>query len=182
MTIPVPNFTPNSGLLSAEMPPYTPEEDAERLLGQAWVGWAGETPIPVDPIRIASGLGMQVFESPLEEDVSGLLVARVGKDPAIYLNEADSVNRQRFTCAHEIGHYMRRPAGAFQYVDKRDAFAAAGIHPEEMYANAFAAALLMPADHVRTMVDQGLKDFEMALRFKVSTEAMRHRLSNLRLA
>lgn len=164
------------------MPTYSPEEDAQRLLKQSWVDAYGTVPIPVDPIRIAYSLGMQVFESPLEEDVSGLLVKHEGKDPAVYLNEADSVTRQRFTCAHEIGHFMRRPSGAFQYVDKRDAFASAGIHPEEMYANGFAAALLMPADHVRAMGERGLRDFEMALRFKVSPEAMRHRLANLGLS
>lgn len=168
-------------LMSEEMPPYTAEQDADRLLRETWLGWGGEIPVPVDPIRIADRLGIQVFEAPLEDDVSGLLVKLEGKDPNIYLNQADSVNRQRFTCAHEIGHYLRRPQGAFQYVDKRDVFASAGTHPEEVYANAFAAALLMPAEHVRAFVQEGLKDYEMAVRFKVSPEAMRYRLSNLAL-
>ncbi len=163
------------------MPTSNPQEDAERLLGQLWVDGDGNTPLPVDPIRIANSLGIKVFESALDESVSGLLIKEAGQDPNIFLNDADHVNRQRFTCAHEIGHFLRRPEGEFQYVDRRDHFASAGVSPEEMYANGFAAALLMPAAHVRELHEAGFRDYEMALRFKVSVEAIKNRLNNLRL-
>ncbi len=163
------------------MPTYNAHADAERLLRQVWQDETGGIPIPVDPIQIARRLGIKVFESYLDEDVSGLLVKEVGRDPSIVLNAADSANRKRFTCAHEVGHFLRHGEDEYQYVDKRDAFASAGIGPEEMFANSFAAALLMPAAHVERLNDQGYKDYEMAVTFQVSREAMGHRLRNLGL-
>lgn len=164
-----------------------PEQDANRLLEQMWLNRWGAVELPVDPIWIAASLGIKVFESPMDEDVSGALVNDPGHVPTIFLNSADHVNRQRFTCAHEIGHFYLRGLYAnltgeeFQYVDRRDLLASAGVDPEEMYANRFAAALLMPADHVKQMVEEGMRDEDMARSFKVSLEAMRIRLNNLRL-
>lgn len=162
--------------------PMSPSEDAIRLLKQVWLDGWGNIKIPVDPIRIADQLGIRVYESAMDDDVSGLLIKEADKDATIFLNEEDHVHRQRFTCAHEIGHFLRRRDRAFQYVDKRDVFSSAGVDPEEIYANGFAAELLMPREAVVDYHADGLRDYEMALRFKVSLEAMRHRLNTLRLA
>ncbi len=163
------------------MPIHDAHTDAERLLRQTWQDEVGTIPIPVDPIRIAGRLGINVYEQVLNENLAGVLMREVGKDPMIVLNEADHPNRKRFTCAHEIGHWIRKTDDEYRYFDKRDAFAAAGVDSEEMYANAFAASLLMPTAHVQDMYDQGFRDYEMALKFQVSLEAMRYRLVNLRL-
>ena len=159
------------------MPTSNAHVDAERLLRRVWPG-----PVPVDPIKIARGLGIKVYESLLYEDVSGLLIRDKVEGPRIILNASDTVTRRRVTCAHEIGHFVRRPEGDFRYLDKRDHLAAAGTDPEEMYANAFAAALLMPAADVQELHDKGFKEYEMALKFQVSPEAMRNRLKNLHLS
>ena len=162
--------------------PMNPSEDAVRLLKQVWLDGWGNIKIPVDPIRIADQLGIRVYESAMDENVSGLLIKEADKDATIFLNEDDHVHRQRFTCAHEIGHFLRRTDRAFQYVDKRDVFSSAGIDSEEIYANGFAAELLMPAESVTQFHERGMRDYEMALQFKVSLEAMRHRLNSLRLS
>jgi Zn-dependent peptidase ImmA (M78 family) len=153
-------------------------KDAANLLHAAWGGG-----IPVDPVRIAHTAGLQVLEAKLDENTLGALVKQPGKDPKILLNESDSENRRRFTCAHELGHFVRRSEEADEYatVDLRSPLSTTGEDPEEVYANEFAASLLMPESEVRMFVELGMTDLEMAIRFKVSREAMQFRLKNLSL-
>jgi Zn-dependent peptidase ImmA (M78 family) len=142
----------------------------------------GRPLIPVDPVKIARTLGLLIYASELDDDVSGVLVKQNGGIPAIHLNVRDAPVRQRFSCAHEIGHFWRRGAvDNFGYVDKRDALASAGTDPEEIYANRFAAELLMPAQYVRDLATQGAKPESLAARFGVSLDAMRYRFFNLGL-
>lgn len=153
-------------------------EDAAKLLRAAW----GDA-IPVDPVAIAREAGLRVLEAELDEKTLGALVKRPQQDPTILLNKGDGYNRKRFTCAHELGHFVRRSEEADEYttVDLRNDFSASGSDPEEIYANEFAASLLMPEDEVRSLVEAGMDDLEMAIRFKVSREAMQNRLDNLDL-
>jgi Zn-dependent peptidase ImmA (M78 family) len=176
-----PNGLPGTRFRLALMPTTLrdPTKDAEALLADAWSG-----DLPIDPVRIARSLGMKVVDAYLEPDVSGAIVKQPEQDPIILLNANDSPNRKRFTCAHEIGHYVKRSgeSESFEYIDRRDTMSTTGRDPEEVYANQFAAALLMPADEVRKLADEGLTDVQMALRFDVSLEAMRFRLQNLGLS
>jgi Zn-dependent peptidase ImmA (M78 family) len=59
-------------------------------------------------VRIARGLGIDVLDAQLDVSVSGALVKERDQDPSIVLNWIDHPNRKRFTCAHEIGHFVRR--------------------------------------------------------------------------
>jgi Zn-dependent peptidase ImmA (M78 family) len=158
-------------------------QDAKSLLADAW-----DNSLPIDPVRIARKLGIEVVEAHLDASTSGALVKERERVPTIVLNATDSPNRKRFTCAHELGHYVRRTDGGdgegveYEYVDRRDPLASTGTDPDEIYANQFAASLLMPAEHVRRLADEGLRDVQMAIRFDVSLEAMQYRLRNLGLA
>ena len=110
-----------------------------------------------------------------------MLVKRSGQDAAIYLNRLDSQARQRFTCGHELGHYVKRGSaetGDWEFIDRRDSVSSRGIDPAEVYANQFAAALLMPASMVRDLADSH-EAFELAIMFGVSQDAMGLRLRNL---
>lgn len=73
---------------------------ARQLLDK--IGWAEP---PVDPARIAEEiLGVVVVEVDMPPDMSGMLV----REPArvvIGVNEGHSGPRQRFTIAHELGHF-----------------------------------------------------------------------------
>jgi Zn-dependent peptidase ImmA (M78 family) len=159
--------------------------EAAHLLTTIWAEEIGSVKVPVDPARIARRLGIDVFEAELPAGTSGAIVKQVGRDPVILLNNEDSPNRQRFTCAHELGHFVSRSglddnASEYEYVDMRDHLASAGKDPDEIYANEFAASLLMPTDHVRRDA-RSLSPLEMAVRYDVSAEAMTWRLKNLRL-
>jgi Zn-dependent peptidase ImmA (M78 family) len=154
------------------------EKDAAKLLRATWGG-----AIPVDPVAIARTAGLRVLEAQLEENTLGALVKQPGQDPTILLNENDSENRRRFTCAHELGHFVRRSEESDEYtrVDLRNSLSATGQDPEEVYANEFAACLLMPESEVRSFSQMGMSDLEMAIKFRVSREAMQFRLTNLGL-
>jgi Zn-dependent peptidase ImmA (M78 family) len=152
------------------------------VLRAAWAPDYPDLPAPVDPFYIARGLGIEVYVAVLDQGVSGMLVKRPALDPVIYLNRLDSENRQRFTWAHEIGHYVKRAADdteSFEYVDARGPTASQGSDPDEIYANQFAAALLMPREAVERLVAQGAMVSGMAYRLGVSLEAMNFRLTNL---
>jgi Zn-dependent peptidase ImmA (M78 family) len=160
------------------------EKAAWDLLTTTWGAQpeTGECALPVDPFHIAARLGLRVFFSRLNPDVSGMLAKRPHQDAEVYINDADSGNRQRFSCAHEIGHYVKRgsssEAESWGYIDRRGPSAARGDNPEEIYANQFAAALLMPEPKVRQLASQ-FGAAAMAVRFGVSLEAMKFRLENL---
>src|ERR1700721_812124 len=76
------------------------EEKSRRLLENSGISRA---PIPGE--QIARALMIAVKYSPGRPDVSGALI-RDGKSAVIAVNSAQHENRQRFTIAHEIGHFL----------------------------------------------------------------------------
>jgi Zn-dependent peptidase ImmA (M78 family) len=161
------------------------EDDAREFLGTVWASDSDEAdiPLPVDPFVIAERLGIKAYSARLAESISGMLVKRPGEDPEIYVHASDSPNRQRFTCAHELGHYVKRSATgdvAWEYVEHRDLLTSEGTDQEEIYANQFAASLLMPREQVEAL--HGKIGFvALAYEFGVSVEVMYYRLVNLGL-
>lgn len=145
----------------------------------------GEDVFPVDPVTIARHLGVEVLETHLPTDVSGALIKEAGQDPQIILETTDHSNRKRFSCAHELGHYASRVESndedlQYEYVDFRNGASATGQDPEEVFANNFAACLLMPESEVRARANKGTHA-ELAAYFGVSNEAMKFRLKKLNL-
>lgn len=130
--------------------------------------------LPVDPVSVARGLGLSVFSAELGEDVWGMLVGgSAGCD--IYLDRDQPRTRYRFSCAHELGHFIDRgaelaPGRAF--VDKRSD---SGVgRADEVFANEFAGSLLMPEADFRSAV-RASEDYDLAERFAVSLDAVRRR-------
>lgn len=151
-------------------------EAAQDVLKEHWGG-----PVPVDPAQVAHRMGIEVANAELDPDVAGAIEKRDDHPAHIYLNASDHPNRQRFTCAHEIGHFVRHGEGDFEYVDYRDGTASMGIDGDERFANAFAAALLMPEKEVRRLRALEMSEQDMAREFGVSEAAMVNRLKNLHL-
>ena len=166
------------------------ERRAEALLAQFAVRAA---PVPVE--HLALRLGLTVERAQLGDDVSGILVIRDGRG-LIGVNAAQVPTRQRFSIAHEVGHFLLHPRAMQVFIDKqftrpylaafRDATSATGEDRREREANAFAAALLMPETLVRDAVVRLALDVEdeaavaqLAKRFEVSQQAMTFRLVNL---
>src|SRR6185369_5574214 len=167
--------------------PQNPEKAAKELLTAVWSPTGEDIPYPIDPAKVAERLGVKVFKADLTQTVSGMLIKQPARDPEIFLNGSDSQNRQRFSCAHELGHYVKRtalPDGAaeeMEYVDFRNPLSAQGLEPEEVWANQFAAALLMPRELVKSVHKAFQNPAALAAEFGVSTDAMNFRLQNLGL-
>lgn len=152
---------------------------ANDTLSSSWT--IGE--FPVDPIAIAYDLGVRVFSANIGSDVSGMLRKEPYQAPEIYLDVNDPPVRRRFSCAHELGHYVRHAdeGDELAFVDYRDARSRNGVDLEERFANAFAANLLMPEDDVRTQFERGHTALDLADRYDVSLDAITYRLKNLSL-
>lgn len=158
---------------------------AERVLGILRDD-NGTLRLPVDPVVVARDLGLNVFNQRLPSSVSGMIVKlREDEEPDIFLNDEHAPVRQRFTCAHELGHYFGNytPSGERHktYTHRRDSLSSCGTSVEEMYANKFAANLLMPESEVRRLNSMGYDSMELARRFWVSPEAVSNRLRTLGL-
>jgi Zn-dependent peptidase ImmA (M78 family) len=153
------------------------------------IGW---TKPPVDPARIARDvLGVVVVEVSMPPDMSGMLVREPDR-VVIGVNEGHSDPRRRFTIAHELGHFhlhKGRPIiiDSDVRVNFRDSVSSLATDREEIEANRFAAALLMPDHMVRSSVAHAafttapeLVD-RLAKSFGVSRAALNFRLVNLGL-
>ncbi len=150
--------------------------------------------IPVDLQKIATQHGIKIVPYNLTDDVSGLLVIKNGK-VVIGYNDKQSNVRQRFTIAHELGHYFlaHQRGGLFvdtykndQKVLYRNNDSSTGEDLQEREANAFAAALLMPRkvviEKIATLnIDPKVDDdlTSLATQFGVSTQAMTYRVMNV---
>ena len=143
----------------------------------------GRVRFPIDPFVIAQRLNIEVIITPLPSDTAGFLLKEEGESTVrAYLNSADHPRRQRFTLAHEIGHFMRhRDDGPMGYVEERAALASQGTDPEERFANRFAADLLMPAHIVAKDWGMGKSLSDMATKYNVSKQSLAFRLANLGL-
>ncbi|HEY2536763.1 MAG TPA: ImmA/IrrE family metallo-endopeptidase [Solirubrobacteraceae bacterium] len=154
-------------------------DEAAKLLEVAWE----HRSIPVDPIAIARSASIEVLEAALDENTLGALIKEPGAVPKIVINERHPETRKRFTCAHELGHWTRRGDGDEEYttVDLRNHLSSTGDDPEEVFANGFAAALLMPEAEFRLQYALWKKASLLGIRFKVSQEAAEFRIKHLNL-
>lgn len=163
------------------------EKKASELLSRA-----GQSSMPVDPAQLADYLGIEVRLEQFEGDVSGLLLRQPDRT-IIAINKADAPARRRFTIAHELGHFVLKHQGEIfvdhSTINRRDSRSSAAIDKQEIEANAFAAALLMPTEWVvaeaEALFDAGVDPSnvgaQLANRFGVSQHAMNFRLVNLGL-
>jgi Zn-dependent peptidase ImmA (M78 family) len=143
--------------------------------------------VPVDIVALTIQQGLKILyfnpaqsKSNTLESVSGLLDKA---NKSIYVNATDSQERQRFTIAHELAHYIYghdEDKFGLNYRDgNRDRNSA------ERQADDFAAEVLMPSPIVRKKIkeysDARPSLSEFASLFGVSLEAMRVRLDNMGL-
>jgi len=170
---------------------------ADQLRGDHGISSA---PVPIE--ALAHALGADVRKSPAEDPLSGFLLRDPNSRRAVIgVNSKHHPNRQRFTLAHELGHFLLHQ-GERVHVDRSDqAFllklrsdeASTGTDVEEIEANLFAAEILMPAALLKadladndaldvldeTAMEKVLK--ALAKKYLVSTQALTYRLINLGL-
>ncbi|MFY0602597.1 MAG: ImmA/IrrE family metallo-endopeptidase [Flavobacteriaceae bacterium] len=154
---------------------------------------ANTAPIPIK--KIVKQLGVELKPFNLGSEVSGVCViennnARIGYNPT------ESEGRQRFTIAHELGHFIlghNKNANDLFVDNVKVMFRRNGSTTKELKqereANIFAASILMPENLIQKEYetlekkDNFLTDDkivqELASLFKVSQIAMTYRLINL---
>lgn len=168
------------------------EAKAAAFLAEAGIS---RTPVPVEVLARHEGAKIRYRE--FDGDISGLLL-RTEDEKVIAVHSSHAKVRQRFTIAHELGHlrlHKGRPIIVEQLtrsarVNWRDDVSSGATDTEEIEANQFAAALLMPrplieADYWRLAnpgnSNEDIVD-QLARRYIVSAQAMNFRLLNLALA
>lgn len=149
-------------------------ESAQQVLAAAGVG-----SIPVDVERAAAVLGIRVQYEPMDDDMSGYLERR-GEEWVAGVNSHHSGVRQRFTIAHELGHFVLHRTSQDNFRDVIFTRRSMGRDLMEREADSFAAALLMPKEDVVRDIRDGITNVhELAARYHVSGLAMKFRLVNL---
>jgi len=150
------------------------------------VGLEEMIPVPVELILQDEGYASR--KDILQSGISGLLLM---EDKVIVINSQDSLQRQRFTIAHEIGHIKlhsnKRKLG--DIICASDTSQKETINREEWEADYFAANLLVPLDrlkeYVRSLNIKGeKKDVERLARmvsekFNVSFSVAKTRLEKI---
>lgn len=97
----------------------------------------------------------------------------------IKVNKEHNPKRQKFTIAHELGHYMLHRNKATEFTDELF-FRSQTKDNIEYKANEFAATLLMPEENVRKCIKAGVTNIgKLAEIFGVSAPAMKIRVIEL---
>ena len=139
--------------------PISAERTAEHFLQKH-----GIKALPVDPFEIARSLGIEVKPLPLAAPgVSGILVMQGDIFEIYYNTNIQSEGFQRFSIAHELGHYLLEghldhvlPHGQSRHESKSGFISQ---DPYEREADHFAAGLLMP----RSLFSETMGRFEDGL-------------------
>jgi Zn-dependent peptidase ImmA (M78 family) len=131
---------------------------------------------PVDVRSIARQAGIEILEWPfVDSELCGLL-HWTHNVPVIIVNSRHSWQRQRFTIAHELYHFM------VDMPSPRAALMLKKGNPKgrERQADRFAAQLLMDADLVCQLYQRGESVEQLCGTMGVSRPAMNIRLNELR--
>lgn len=141
-------------------------------------------PGPVDLLWIRDVPRIRIIPRPRHEMPSNLAGFTEWEDGQykISINRNAVLGRRRFTLAHEFGHIITWNAKKIIYANLGHGNQEKHDRHVEMVTDHFAACLLMPRRYVKQAWTMGIQDIEaLAELFKVSTEAMRVRLSYLGL-
>ena len=151
------------------------------------------TSAPVDVEKLCHAMHLDIRKDRVEGDISGFLYREHDKSTAIIgVNSSQHTNRQTFTIAHELGHFLLH-SGEKVHVDRgfevrlRSDESSKGTDIDEKEANLFAAELLMPRRFVeKDIAEIGAMDLtdeetikKLAIKYKVSAHAFAFRLAYL---
>lgn len=167
---------------SAGLPPEVAAEqvaDAER----ARLG-LGDGPLAALRELLEDDLGIRVFSFDMPSKVAGMFVLAEPAGACIGLNARHPHERQRWSLAHEYGHFLMHRA-ASEITDVTP-----GRRSEERMAEAFAGCFLMPRDGLVRRYQQASQSrgeftpvelFHLADTYEVSPSALAFRLEGLGL-
>lgn len=137
--------------------------------------------VPVRVGALARELGLEVVQATLPLNISGMIQPR-GDSYIIKVNRFESKERQRFTIAHEIAHYLIHRPRILQGVTDSVLYRSRLSSTLEAEANRLAADIIMPRSLVREAAQTSVSGgddriFDLAELFGVSSAAMKIRVS-----
>ncbi|CCV52142.1 ImmA/IrrE family metallo-endopeptidase [Yersinia enterocolitica] len=134
---------------------------------------------PIDVSALTQLLGIIMRLEPMPGDESGSLKKDKTGAWIMTVNSLHHPHRQRFTIAHEIGHYIKHTMLSNSFEDKVF-FRNGEMNNMETEANRFAAELLMPEHEFHQFIGNGSQTVtEIADYFHVSSMAVRIRAQQL---
>lgn len=132
--------------------------------------------LPVRVSKLCKDLGIDIYlYTPTEQDSDGKSIIIDGR-PAILVSELCSVQRQRFTAAHELGHIILGHIGKYTLVNGEPT---SEDNPIEQQANVFAARLLAPSIVLKELNVQSAE--QIARICNISSQAAEFRWQRLQL-
>lgn len=161
------------------------EEIADKIRSDLLPEYDSDVFYEVDIYTIAKKLGCKIelvnFDPP---NVSARVLRNVENDSfTIQISRSDSVQRRKFSIAHEIAHIVLHDDGEDEFIEFRKN--QIEYDPESLYkevqANMLASALLLPKEPVTIAWESSNSIDMVAEQFSVSKEAAYNRLSNLGL-
>jgi len=171
-------------LPASDTNPLEPQVIANRILSDHKLDQAVTT-IPI--VDLCKAEGIEVFTMEFQDNYySGAIVGQKGIY-TIYVNQHEPATRQRFTIAHELGHYFlhlqgHTELGDMSIVDDKNVEALVrkpgAFHAEEVRTNEFAAAILMPEKTV-CQLSAALSIESLAYLFGVSKPTMTLRVNDI---
>ena len=152
-----------------------------------------ETPTQI--ANILNKVGFKIYSLEMDETLSGRIgIANefkeiLGSKKILQINSKDNRGHQRFTMAHELGHYIFDYDGHNRYANAYSLAEDDVNSPGEIRVNRFAAALLMPKnifiDKYTARKTLGLDEVSicksLAEEFEVSETAVSKRIVELGL-
>ena len=157
-------------------------EKARTVLGIDW-----DKLSPIDPFSIAKKNGIKVLFSNLPQSISGSIERDSDGNVTIYISNREPKLRQKFTCAHELGHFFQQEYKAnrkktlrnndtYLFVENREQ----KQDISEIFADEFAGNLLMPEAMIIAILKRKPSSVvEIANKLEMSIQATSIRLSKL---
>lgn len=130
---------------------------------------------PVRITAITDEYNIKVYNSEMDSNISGAII-KEGDNYVIYVNDKHHANRQRFTIAHEIAHYILHKDRIGDNLTDNAMYRSKLSNSFERQANILASEILMPVNFVLQFIKENKSIEEMADLFQVSEEAMRIRI------
>lgn len=135
---------------------------------------------PINVRELVGNYGLQLRFAEFPEQMSGVCGFLDTDEKAIWVNVKDSPNRQNFTIAHELGHWLLHRE---EIIDRPDSYHVLRRQPmggekdyRETEANSFAANLLVPTSMLKICKQGGFNKQMMADLFCVSQDVIGYRL------
>lgn len=144
-------------------------------------------PVNIEAIIRAMGIELDK-KAELDDEIAGQLAKLPEGKFKISINKADTYYRQRFTMAHELGHYLLHAhligdgvddSKAYRSVPTGQFYNEAITRHEETQANQFASRLLLPKSVVTTLAYPGATIKEISVKLQASIPATQIRLAAL---